>query len=181
MDKIKKLSRFVRYCLWGHILWNLGWHFLGHIHHLTFTLSWIDAFPNYKFPGFAFDFFSLPLWQRLLVSVVSFPSLLFQLLATYSLLKLMNLYEKAEYFTERTSKLFKNIGLFALYAQGLDIVMKMPISYCLTFMNPPGQRMIVASVSNHNIQGIVLALVILLVGWIMERAAVLQEESNATI
>lgn len=181
MDKIKKVSRFVRYYLWAYIIWNVGGHFLAHAHQFTFTLSWMDTFPDYKLPGITMDFFALPFWQRFLVSVVSFPSLLFQMLAAYSLLCLMKLYENAEYFTERTSRLFRNIGVFVLWSEALNIIMQVPTSYCLTFMNPPGQRMINVSLSNHNIEGIALATVILLVGWIMERAAKLQEDSNATI
>ena len=184
MNKIRNLSRVVRYYLGFHIAFNVIAHFVTHVHHWTYTLAYDNGLhfkTMYELNKQAVDIFTLPLWQRVLVSCAAFPSILLEALGFYSLMKLMSFYEKGVYFSEQTARLFRMLGVFIAFGEIAKIIEQLPVSYCLTFMNPPGQRMIAISASNHNLTGIMLALAIILVGWVMERGARLQKDSDATI
>ena len=184
MDRITKLSRLVRYYLGFHILVATIMHFVEHLHKFTWTLSHSsDTFgkANFTVSDQTTNLFSLPLWQRLLVSIASAPTLILEILSMWSLMRLLKCYEGFEYFTVKTARYFKLIGIFAVCSEAAKVFQNIPVSYFLTFMNPPGERMINISLSTQNVSGIMLALVIILVGWVMERATTLQQESDATV
>lgn len=184
MSRIAKFSRLVRYYLGFHIAFNVIAHFVAHIHHWTYTLAYgnsLNMRPMYELNNHAVDLFSLPLWQRTLVSLAGSPSILLEALGFYSLMRLMAFYEQGIYFSEKTARLFRMLGIFVASGEIAKVLEQVPVSYFLTFMNPPGQRLISLSASNYNLKGIMLAFVIILVGWVMEHGARLQNDVDATI
>jgi hypothetical protein len=123
----------------------------------------------------------LPLWQRILIATADFPSVLFSILSLWSLSKLLKQYTLGNYFTEKTVGFISHIGLFALLSEVAAIMQQLPVSYFSTFMNPPGNRFISISLSNANLNHMMLAIAVLILGWVMAQAAKLQHDANGTI
>lgn len=184
MNKIKKLSRLVRYYLGLHVVVGIVAHFVAHVHEFTWTIAnKTGAYFKtlYELNQKTVDIFTLPTWQRMLVSLASFPSILLEALGFYSLMCLLRYYERDIYFNGETARLFKRVGIFMGFAELAKVLERLPVSFSLSFMNPPGERMISLSLSNHNVTAIMLSLTIVLVGWVMERGATLQQDVDGTI
>ena len=179
MNKISKVAQFIRFYLWIYIVISLVFHFLSRAYYLHFP--WFDIQLDRNLAEISVDFFRLPLWQRLLVAFVAFPKTLLKALAAWNLAKLMTCYKKEEYFTEKTSRCLQYVGIFALSSEVGEILLQIPETYCLTFRNPVGQRLISISLSDEQITSIILSSVIILIGWVMKKAAIFQKKAAETI
>lgn len=122
---------------------------------------------------------SLPL--RGVCLVVSLLPMLANLFIWYFLIKLFNAYRQGQIFTGRNARLIRNIGLTQLIWQLMSIPYQILITFVMTAMQPPGHHVIGFAVTQHDVADIVSAVIIILVAWVMQRAAELQQDQILTI
>jgi len=113
--------------------------------------------------------------------LVSLIPLAVKLYIITSLIQLFKLYEKGKIFTDKNVFHIKMIAYLLLAVQLIRPVHEAFLTMILTWHNPVGHRMAVASMTGTNIGLMLTALVILLVAWIMGEAKKLKEEQELTV
>lgn len=184
MDKIKKFSRFFR-ILFQFFFILLPIIYIGFWGGYSF---WHANFPNW------FGFFStyfIPHSVEILHQVSgkeAFYAFLAGILPTavimfllFFLIKLFKLYEQGEIFSRSNVKVIRNIGIMMLIEQFVGLIHEPLMGLILTIHNPPGHRLASVSFDNYNVNYIITAVMIILVSWIMNEAAKLQEEQKLTV
>ncbi len=107
--------------------------------------------------------------------------LFFTELVLYFLVKLFNLYEKAEIFSIKNVTYIKKIGYALLLGQLVNPLFDALMTFNLTWGNPHGHRMIGITIDGTNIGIILGALMTILISWIMAEGCKLREEQQLTI
>lgn len=103
------------------------------------------------------------------------------MLALDALRRLFNYYAQLEIFSQNCVRCIRRFGWTLLIGQAIHPLYCGLISLVLTSANPPGQRMLVVSMSLMQMGILAIAAAILLVSWVMEEGRKLQEEQAATI
>lgn len=118
---------------------------------------------------------------KLLGFVISLIPLTVNLFLLYFLIRLFQLYEKCEIFSLKNVRYIKCIGYTLFIGQLINPIYQALLSAALTWNNPHGKRMIVASLSGTNMAILLTALLIILISWIMAEGHQLAEDQKYTI
>ncbi len=87
-------------------------------------------------------------------------------------------YARGDIFTLAAARRLTAIGGLLLASMGAGVVARTLATLALTWENPPGQRQLAVSLSSHDFALAVLALLLMVVGWILGEAARLAEENR---
>jgi hypothetical protein len=121
------------------------------------------------------------LWHKFFVALSSLPSEILYSIALIFAAKLFECYEKGNYFSLETARKFGNIGKFFIYSVLIGYPQEVLFSYVATMNAPVGHRLIRLSASNHDLSAIMMALMIIVVGWVMKEAVRLKQDQDLTV
>jgi len=183
VDRIKSVSKFFR----------IFFQIVFIIMPLIFIYSWVVSAQEVVLPGGVIHTSSVPAAYRnhifhvltasenFMAALVSAVPLCVVLFIIYSLIKLFKLYEQGEIFSLANVRYFRNIGYAMLALQVVDPFYQLAMGYVLTVNNPPGKGYMAITFDQNNIEGVLCALVIILISWIMAEGCKLREEQQLTI
>ena len=104
------------------------------------------------------------------------------MISLYWVAKLFGLFEQLQFFTQKSVRYLRKIGLILLINSLIHSTIYMGLlSLVLTMSNPPEHRQIIIAFGTHEITLIVISSILLLLSWIMEEGHKLQEEHEATV
>lgn len=183
MNRIKRISKFFR----------VFFQIILVIMPLIFVYTWLSSPQEFVLPGGVIHMTSVPDAyrnhifhvlsgsERLMAALVSAVPVCIVLFIVYSLIKLFKLYEQGEIFSLANVRYIRNIGYAMLALQIVDPFYQLAIGYVLTVNNPPGQGYMSVTLDQGNVEGILTALVVILISWIMAEGCKLREEQQLTI
>jgi len=178
MNKIKCVSLFFRVFFQIAFLCLAGAQMLGWVFTTNMNSGFFSVIPP-MYQGHVFS--PLTINTRIAGFFVSLLPLIFQLLVLYSLIKLFQLYEELKFFTLDNVRYIRNAGYALLLHQ-----ITLPLSYfvmgfVLTSINPPGLHYAMIELTDKNFMGILTALIIILISWIMAEGCKMQIEHEFII
>jgi hypothetical protein len=104
------------------------------------------------------------------------------MLALYWVSKVFHLFEQLQFFTQKSVRTLRNIGLVLFINSIIHATIYSGLmSLVLTISNPPGHRHIMISFGTDELTLIVISTILLLLSWIMKEGSKLQEEHEATV
>jgi len=186
MNKIKRVSRIFK------IIFQLV--FIGFL--LLTIVGWIDApeqisilkaassSTGFKFlviPDYIKILHTLSPQEKIYGFLISTIPLAINLWLIASLIKLFKLYEHGKIFVFDNVKAIKHIGIALLLAQIISPFYEAALSAALTWHNPPGHRVSMASFNGTNVGLLTAAIIILLISWVMTEACKLKQENEMVI
>ncbi len=185
MKNIQKVSQFLKYGLYFSAIVNVVWPFFILAHGKI--MKNMDVMAGYKgsvhisLPIELDKYINLSLSHRILTALSSMPSDLIYSIALIFAAKLFECYEKGNYFSIETSKKFGNIGKFFIYSVVIGYPQELLFSFVVTMKEPVGQRLIRITASNHDFSAIMMAIMIVVVGWVMKEAVRLKNDQDLTV
>lgn len=182
MNKIQKFSRFFRILFqlfftllpislivfWGGVAY---WH----------TKDFAGCFANYFTPVGIEILHPITANEAFYGFLASILPTIATMLILFFLIKLFRLYEKGEIFSQANVKNIRNIGIMMLVAQFIGFLHEGAMGFILTIHNPPGHRLATVTFGNYEFDYIIAALMIILISWVMNEGAKLQEEQKYTV
>lgn len=179
MKKIQSVSQFFYYffivvfafwCLAYIAFWiNVPNHLnLDHIIKLSFV-------PDVKIMH------PLTLSSRFIGFLIGLIPVAIDLYVIYCLARLFSLYKVGKIFTLENIQYIKRIAYFLLLGQIINPFYQVVMSGFLTYANPHGHRVMVASVSGMNISIIIISVITIVIAWIMKEAQQLKLEQEYTV
>lgn len=131
------------------------------------------------FPGKTVD--SLPLNSRLIALGGSLPATAIMVLALVRLKRLFSLYEQGIFFQAENVLLFRLLGRLAFWSVLADVFNKTVLEIALTINNPPGQRVLAIGFSSDHLKLIIVAVIVMLIGMVIEEGRKIHEEMQLTV
>lgn len=182
MNKIVSLSRILKYSALGLALalpiceagyWmSSGYSFLEPLFQAgalpvfsEWPVTWKDLTGGQKFLGFL---------SNLITLVFSMTSLVF-------LAKVFSSMEKMRLFEKENALYVRKAGWSLLWGLFLHPISVACLSASLTYRNPVGERVISITIDMHELTMLAVGLTLLLLSWILEEAAAMNEEQQATV
>ena len=147
----------------NHILSSIGWNLAG--------------LPNANLP--ALTELSWPV--RFAAWIASLLPMMANLFTWYFLIQLFSAYRQGVIFSRQNAKTIRNIGLTLFIWEIITIPYQILLTFIMTSMQPAGKHMIAISYSNHDLSTLLTAIIIIVIGQIMQRGAVLAEEQSLTV
>lgn len=178
MSKIRSVSLF--------FLGLLGIMFLSMV--LAHFYAWLTITPGDRgffsaipslYQGRIYHAFSLN--TKIAGFFVSSIPLAFELAALYFLMQLFRLYSKAIIFSEHNVRYIRNTGYALLLQQIITPLTDFALGYILTAVNPKGMHFAILEMTEKNIAGILMAVCIILISWVMAEGAKLEAEQAFTV
>ena len=174
-QRIRKISKLLRHlfhvCTYIlpliPILCWLGYNHLPQVMHENF------------FPGQTIN--SLPLNSRLIALAGSLPATLIMVLALVHLKRLFALYERAIYFQAENVIIFRLLGSLAVWSVFADVFSKTMLEIGLTVNNPPGERILTIGFSSDHLKLLIVAVIIMLIGMVIDEGRKIHEEVQLTV
>ena len=125
---------------------------------------------------------NLPLDARLIGFAGDLCLHVFKWVAVLYVFCLMGLYASGDLFSKRHAHYFKRIGQFLLLYGTVGMALGDSFhSIAVTFINPPGERILAISFGSPNIMMLAMASVITLIGWITLEGFKLRADQELTI
>ncbi|HBG20665.1 MAG TPA: hypothetical protein DDY32_15710 [Desulfobulbaceae bacterium] len=131
------------------------------------------------FPGKTVD--SLPLNGRLIALGGSLPATVIMVLALIKLKRLFFLYEQGIFFQAENVLLFRLLARLAFWSVLADVFNKTVLEIALTINNPPGQRVLAIGFSSDHLKLLIVAVIIMLIGMVIEEGRKIHEEMQLTV
>ena len=123
----------------------------------------------------------VPIGNLLLGILLSMIPMICTMLVCYFLIKLFQAYESGSFFNNNGTTCFKRVAQFLFFRELINPFYQAAISATLTWHNPPGHRIAVASIGSDNLYSILIAAIVLLISWIMAEAYSIHQEQKYTI
>ena len=120
-------------------------------------------------------------WSVVLAFIASLPPTILYAASLASLARLFSLYGNGIIFTEANVRCMKRGGWFLFWAQVTELVSRPLIVLALTMDNPAGERLLVIGLQDTSLIGIVAAVAIILVSWVMDEGRKLREEQELVV
>lgn len=95
--------------------------------------------------------------------------------------RLFCLYERGVIFTRQNVACYRHIGYGTLIYAFTDLVYNTALSVILTFHRPEGERQLQISIGTVDLTTLTVAIMLLLVSWVMNEAAQMEEERLYTV
>jgi hypothetical protein len=119
--------------------------------------------------------------QKLLGFIANLVPLSFSIAALGCLAKLFSAFEQLRLFERRNADLLKKTGGLLVLGQLAHLVYTGCFSLILTYRNPVGHRNMTLSMGLHELDMLLLGIIVLLVSWIYAEAIKMHEEQEATV
>ena len=180
MNKIQKLSKFLKYIFYAGAITKILIPVSIFLSHSALLLSKGHS-THTELPISIDKYLSFSFGHKALVALSALPSEIMYSISLVFIAKLLHLYEKRDYFSLKTARYFGNIGKFFIFSVLVSFPQEILFSYVVTMNEPKGERFIRFSASNHDFSGIMFALMIILVGWVMKEAVKIKCEQDLTV
>lgn len=172
--KIETFSRRLRYTLYA---------LLGLVPALTvfFWLN-VNSLPEF-FPvnlPVSIDR-ELSIGTRLLALLVSGLPLALKMVGILTLIRLFRLYERGVIFSEDNVACFRRLGKLLILWFFCVPVYQLMLSFCLTFQNPPGERVIAFGLGSADATVLIAGMMVLVISWVMDEGRALEDEQAYTV
>ena len=99
----------------------------------------------------------------------------------YRLAQLFHLYEEGSLFELDNIKIIKQISIFMITGELIQIIYQPLITAALSFNNPAGQRFASITLGSTNLTTLITAFIILIASWIVKEAHELKNDAQLTI
>lgn len=186
MNNIQKLSKVLKYAFYAGASLNILIPFLiftsNKVMHLM-TLCQADTwgFHTDNLPVTLERYQSFSIGHKILVGLSTLPAAILYSIALLSIAKLLSLYEKGEYFSEKTATQFGNIGKFFIFSTLANFPQELLFTTIATMNEPRGHRFMSVGISNHDFSAILFALMIILMGWVIKEAVQIKHDQDLTV
>ncbi len=177
MNRIKLVSLlfrvFFQIVFIGYIVSEIvGWTYAP-LNHPLFNVIPKDYQSSILYP--------LTLSDRIACFTISMIPTIIMLIIFYNLIKLLSLYEKAQFFSEMNVNYIKNSGYLLFLSQMVNPFCTFALGFILTAYNPPGFRYASLSLTEWNLGLILTSVIIILMSWVMAEGVKLQNEQQLTV
>lgn len=98
-----------------------------------------------------------------------------------NLAKLFKLFEQGYLFEEDNIKLIKQVSIYMILGEFVQLIYQPLITAALTFNNPAGERFASITLKSANLSTLITAFIILVASWIIQEAHQLKSETQLTI
>ena len=105
----------------------------------------------------------------------------FVMASFFYLIQLFHLFVKNIIFSEKNVFYIRKIGFMYLYHVVAAILTTPFLSFLLTFDAPKGSRMISLAIDGDNVSSLLIAGIVILISWIIEKGRNLEEETALTV
>ncbi|TIH17064.1 DUF2975 domain-containing protein [Marinifilum sp. JC120] len=179
MDKIRKMSIFLKYVFWLLLISIPVFEVAGWL--------FFDGYDSWLVPEVMFDFedevFPVVMTQttRILGVVVTLPQVLLDMFCMWQMVKLFSLYEAGNIFTAENSACYRRAAWAFLICEVINPFVQAGTSYVISMNNEVGERFVTVGIDDANIGTIIVACVILAISWVMDEGRKLQDEAELTI
>ncbi|HAU1014565.1 TPA: DUF2975 domain-containing protein [Legionella pneumophila] len=121
------------------------------------------------------------LLHRFIILLIEALPLSINVLICHQLAKLFRLYEHGYLFEEENIRLIKNISIYLISGELIQLLYQPLITAALTFTNPSGQRIASITLGTANLSTLITAFIILIASWIIKEAHKLKTDALLTI
>ncbi len=181
MEKNENMVRIQRLSMRLGLVFNLGIYVLP----VLTILYWLNynAMPLFMRNdiGYVEAAADLLLNSRCLALLGSVPLVVVAVRALINLRQLFFLYETGVYFQGENVRRFRMLGRLAFWEIAADMVYKSVLSVALTLNNPPGERLLSITFSSDYVKLLVVAIIINLIGMVMDEARKNHDELEMTV
>lgn len=132
-------------------------------------------------PEHIYDLKHFSLAHRGIILAIEGLPLSITILICYKLAKLFKLFEQGYLFEEDNIKLVKQISIYMIVGELIQLIYQPLITAALTFNNPVGERFISITLNSTNLSTLITAFIILVASWIIQEAHQLKSETQLTI
>ena len=119
--------------------------------------------------------------HRGVIVLIEWIPMTFTLLIFHRLAKLFKLYQRGHLFEMDNIKVIKQISIFMIIGELIELIYQPLMTIALTFHNPAGQHIASISMGSTNINSLITAFIILVASWIMKEAHQLKTDAQLTI
>ncbi|RUR18062.1 DUF2975 domain-containing protein [Legionella sp. km535] len=123
----------------------------------------------------------ISLTHRFIILAIELVPITITVLICRQLARLFRLYEQGALFEKENIKLIKNISIFMILGEFIQLIYQPLITAALTFNNPVGKRLISITLGSTNATTLITAFIILLASWIVKEANRLKTDAQLTI
>jgi hypothetical protein len=145
----------------------LGYNYLPEIVHDNLFISHAPAW--------------LPINSRLIALSGSIPAIVILVMALIGLKRLFTLYEKGIYFQAENVAIFRLLGRLAFWSVLADVFDNTVIVLARTINNPPGQQMLSIGFSSDHLKLMVVAVIIMIIGMVIDEGRKIHDEMQLTV
>lgn len=119
--------------------------------------------------------------HKLMIFSIQLLPLSITLLICHKLARLFHLYEKGVLFEIENITIIRQISVFMIVGELLQLIYQPLITAALSFNNPAGQRFVSITLGSTNASTLITAFVILIASWIVKEAHQLKNDVQLTI
>ncbi len=124
---------------------------------------------------------SFSLIHRLIILIIQLLPLSITVLIFYKLAQLFHLYEQGNLFEQENIKLIRQISIYMIVGELVQLIYQPLITVALSFNNPVGERFASITLGSTNLSTLITALIILVASWIVKEAHQLKSDCQLTI
>ncbi|WP_454781448.1 DUF2975 domain-containing protein [Legionella sp. WA2022007384] len=119
--------------------------------------------------------------HRSILLVIEWMPMTITILICNKLARLFGLFEKGDLFEEENIKLIKQVSIFMIFGELVQLFYQPLMTAALTFNNPKGERIASITLNSANLSTLITAFIILVASWIVQEAHQLKSETQLTI
>jgi hypothetical protein len=119
--------------------------------------------------------------HRCILLAIEWLPLTITVLICHKLAILFRLFEKGYLFEEENIKLIKQVSIYMILGECIQLIYQPLITAALTFNNPAGERFASITLKSANLSTLITAFIILVASWIIQEAHQLKSETQLTI
>ncbi|SMF14883.1 DUF2975 domain-containing protein [Desulfovibrio gilichinskyi] len=180
MEKIKRMSLFLKYVFWLILILIpitdfFGWMYLNGVGDFFIRPEGLGSF--YMAP----EIVGIQLSGKMLGFAASLPLVLLEIFSMWQMIKLFTLYSEGKIFTVDNINCFSRAAWAFLLSELVSPIVQIGTTYAATMHNIIGHRVISVSIDDTNLGGILLAGVVLAISWVMDEGRKLNEDAELTV
>ena len=182
MKKIMNLSRFLK---WVALIIIILLPVMEAGYWITEGYPFFDSFYDNALPKFGDEipitWAGLDPFQRFLGFLINLLPLSFSIAALANLARLFDSFQRGRLFERKNVRFVKRAGWMLIIGQLIYPLYCALLSMALTFQHPVGHRMISVALRSDQFEITLIGIAVLLVASLLDQAAKLQEDQEATI
>ena len=119
--------------------------------------------------------------HRAVIFIIQLLPLSMTIAICHKLAKLFHLYEQGLLFEIENIKIIKQISIFMIIGELVQLIYQPLMTAALSFINPAGQRFASLSLGSTNASTLITAFIILIASWIVKEANQIKNDAQLTI
>lgn len=180
MQKIKNTSHIL-YLLFRSLCWIMP---LATTFLILFKIDWmchIGAWSSLISVEQIYESSHFSWMHRCIVLVIEWMPLTITILICHQLAKLFRLFENGHLFEQENIRLIKQVSIYMILGELVQLLYQPLMTAALTFNNPKGERVASLTLNSANLSTLITAFIILIASWIIQEAHQLKSETQLTI